>query len=687
VPSDIASSLQQQHSSSPPSSSHLAQWWVASYWFSFISQVFILPLHMEYTRSGEFTIKDRLLASLRYNFFYYLILLVIGFGGIIVLMASGSLKASNVVGFAIAFSNAYGLAAAIFLMGYGLVAIPKELWKRADAGGERLRLYHYAGLQAERVQGAHKRLSAAVLMARKASALFGKSDPLRKYMDMVVELAASVGDNFKFSVTSVPEGAELDFFDKSDLARLRRHLKSSLKDYEREKALYVEAVERYLKLQERAARADVAMKPADDAPLMDKMTWFRDSWQLHYWAYRLVAIAATAASIAVVVAETTVSASLPDSSIVSLSLRAAAMPGRFHSFFLVQFLSSGFLAYPVYCAYYSLYKMGQVAFYRLVPRHTDAYSLCYSGFLMTRFAAPLAFNFLAAIALPTKKGETVGAGGSLPDVTSTVFYHEFGELMSRQPLIGWQFTTFAPAALGPYVLLLAIGFFDPLVKTVGTMLQTLFGSSSGVGIEEAAVNIQFEDDFELRSGYADAGRRLLVIEAENARMMMRMGNSSSSSGVVPIGHTVEPVSGETLESLECQGLLDLVEEKQPWFQRVFPSKFVDRINNNSSTSGIGGGRNNNNNNNNNNKRRDGRQRAPEVEEARSRLSRTVGEDQSGISSNIIGVASSSSMTASLLLNDSLNDDDDDDNNYGGGGLFGFVGLKRVGWRNMFLGDK
>lgn len=589
------------------------------------------------------------------------------------LLASGSLKASNVVGFAIAFSNAYGLAAAIFLMGYGLVAIPKELWKRADAGGERLRLYHYAGLQAERVQGAHKRLSAAVLMSRKTSALFSKSDPLRKYMDMVVELAASIGDDFKFSVTSVPEGAELDFFDKCDLARLRKLLKSSLKDYEREKALYVEAVERYLNLEERAERADVAMKPADDAPLMDKVVWFRDSWQLHYWAFRLAAIAATAASIAVVVAETTVSASLPDSSIVSLSLRSVAT-GR-HSFFLVQFLSSGFLAYPVYCAYYSLYKMGQVTFYRLVPRHTDAYSLCYSGFLMTRFAAPLAFNFLAAIALPTKKGETVGAGGTLPDVTSTVFYHEFGELMSRQPLIGWQFTTFAPAALGPYVLLLAIGFFDPLVKTVGSMLQTLFGSSGG---SEAPVNIQFQDDFELRSGYADSGRRLLMIESENARMIMRMGNSRSSSGVVPIGQTAEPISGETFDSLESQGLLDLVEEKQPWFQRVFPSKFVDRINNNNST----GGRNNSRSS-----RRDDRQRAPEVEEARSRLSRTVGKESQSpiISNNIDDVAtSSSSMTASLLSNDRLNSNNGEE---GGGGLFGSLGRKSGGWRNTFLGDQ
>jgi hypothetical protein len=43
----------------------------------------------------------------------------------------------------------------------------------------------------------------------------------------------------------------------------------------------------------------------------------------------------------------------------------------------------------------------------MVPRHTDAYSLCYSALLMCRFAAPLAFNFMAAIAMPETKGKDV----------------------------------------------------------------------------------------------------------------------------------------------------------------------------------------------------------------------------------------------------------------------------------------
>lgn len=52
-----------------------------------------------------------------------------------------------------------------------------------------------------------------------------------------------------------------------------------------------------------------------------------------------------------------------------------------------------------------------------------------------------------------------------------MFYRIFGELMMRQPLIGWQFTTFAPAALLPYMLLLVLGAFNPLVRGVSRLFR------------------------------------------------------------------------------------------------------------------------------------------------------------------------------------------------------------------------
>jgi hypothetical protein len=58
------------------------------------------------------------------------------------------------------------------------------------------------------------------------------------------------------------------------------------------------------------------------------------------------------------------------------------------------------------------------SFYVLSPRHTPAFSLLSNALLMCRFAAPLAFNFMAAIALPHQRG-----GPWQRDVTDTSFYH------------------------------------------------------------------------------------------------------------------------------------------------------------------------------------------------------------------------------------------------------------------------
>ena len=51
-------------------------------------------------------------------------------------------------------------------------------------------------------------------------------------------------------------------------------------------------------------------------------------------------------------------------------------------------------------------RMGQFKFYLLVPRHTPAYSLIANAMLMCRFAPPLAFNFMAALAMPPSDHHT-----------------------------------------------------------------------------------------------------------------------------------------------------------------------------------------------------------------------------------------------------------------------------------------
>ena len=72
-------------------------------------------------------------------------------------------------------------------------------------------------------------------------------------------------------------------------------------------------------------------------------------------------------------------------------------------------------AYPCLCAYYAIYRLGRLSFYLMVPHHTSSYSLLANAMLMCRFAPALAFNYMAAIALPPNKSYSPGR-----DVTETV---------------------------------------------------------------------------------------------------------------------------------------------------------------------------------------------------------------------------------------------------------------------------
>ena len=102
-------------------------------------------------------------------------------------------------------------------------------------------------------------------------------------------------------------------------------------------------------------------------------------------------------------------------------------------------------------------------------------------------------------------------------VCMQVFYHEFGELMMRQPVIGFSFTTYAPLVLVPYVILLAFNMFNRMAA---------FFTRSAVYV--------FEDDWETRSPYHTSGERLLNIEVENFANGRPLGLTISPQGAITL---------------------------------------------------------------------------------------------------------------------------------------------------------
>jgi len=94
--------------------------------------------------------------------------------------------------------------------------------------------------------------------------------------------------------------------------------------------------------------------------------------------------------------------------------------------------------------------------------------------------------------------------------------------MMHQPLIGWDFTTYLPAALVPYILLLVFNVFN--------RVASLFTRSD---------SMEFEDDFETQSGAAARGMQLLQVELENFNAGRPLGLTISTQGVQSRHSTVQ----------------------------------------------------------------------------------------------------------------------------------------------------
>lgn len=73
---------------------------------------------------------------------------------------------SGIQGYAIAASNTFGLVTGGLLLAYGLVELPRGLWRHADLNLRQRWLAHKVGRIAEKLDEAHGELSTAIVVSR-----------------------------------------------------------------------------------------------------------------------------------------------------------------------------------------------------------------------------------------------------------------------------------------------------------------------------------------------------------------------------------------------------------------------------------------------------------------------------------------------------------------------------------------
>lgn len=126
--------------------------WRISYWLTFALTWFLLPVLAEYADSGYREPKDKLLYSLRENAQFYAISLAVGLVFLIYVLATYGGNFENIKGTVMALAYFVGLALAIYLMGHGLVSIPRRLMRNASISGKLRRIQSKAPSVYEKMQ-------------------------------------------------------------------------------------------------------------------------------------------------------------------------------------------------------------------------------------------------------------------------------------------------------------------------------------------------------------------------------------------------------------------------------------------------------------------------------------------------------------------------------------------------------
>ena len=492
--------------------------WYVAYFFCFAAMFTTLPMHAEYLNRGERFWWQRAYQAIRVNLLFYAVCVVIGVVGFAALIIQGTLDLEGIVGFATGASNAFGLFLSLFLMGYGLVEIPKKAWRSANYAMRERLATHLVGVRAEELVKMHTELVTCVLITRHLKT-YMRHGPGADHLLEVSDEAERDIEECGLSDAASRAMAMNDSYDDEDydddvgMARLHKRLKAARVAYSRALVRLPRAVKRALDMADRrAGQANGSWGARYECTLPRAGRCSPDWCRQLEWAWkcrlqpvcaRLGALALALLSATVVYSQVTLAAGCaqPNFSLFSAIVHYNQECDKPVWTPLLDALVLLPLTYICLSTLYGLFKVQIFSTYVLTKGASDGYSMLTCALLMCRLSSPIAYNFLritcvddgrcarffedacsaaltddACAAAGTIEGQpgTVctwdAANQTQPcflpqnvaDSWQTVFYENIGQQIDKAPLVGKDLNQYVPALLLLHVFLLVIGLYDRL---------------------------------------------------------------------------------------------------------------------------------------------------------------------------------------------------------------------------------
>mmetsp|Transcript_40118 Transcript_40118/g.90119 ORF Transcript_40118/g.90119 Transcript_40118/m.90119 type:complete len:551 (+) Transcript_40118:3-1655(+) len=443
VPLDIYASVPELNDGDRDARTALQELWNFLYWVTFWLTWAVCPLLMYYEDAGGFTWGARLKTSLIINGRWFLLYLVIGIVGTVLIWSSeeGSWWDFSVVfKLAIAASNAWGLFLVSTLMGYGLVGVPRTVWQAASYR-EALEM-NYA-----RAPAFHE---------EKVSAMYEVDDIVR---DVQVAVAASSGTSRAEFANQMWHELEQDPISAeacrsfTSMSPSRRQVPvASLEDLA---LLNWNRIQVMRNARRTSCQWDMLCRSCWK---MSDMLGPRQSQRsrafslARFYGYRSMSVLIVLLSVLTFVGEMTMFSKANTSVFYYYFEWVFGLPWNAD---IAQGLVSVPLVFIVCTTYWSVLRIRIAGFFGLYRRNTDTSILLWCASILCRLAAPLCYHFLL-----------LGRFQSIGDGVDTEFVKFMGKI-DVIPVLGVLFNEYFPLLVGIQVVVNALNIYPALVRCVG----------------------------------------------------------------------------------------------------------------------------------------------------------------------------------------------------------------------------
>jgi len=431
--------------------------WRISYWLTFLLTWFLLPLIGEYTDSGYRDQRHKLLDSLRSNARYQLIVLGFSSIGAIYFILDNGFHFESLKALVMALAYTWGLILAIYLMGHGLVSIPRRLLHDASTSRQLKRLY----IKAPRIHD--KLLESGEEMTQIKEQIQGLTtkraglrNDLKEWLDEISLEIPHLTFNERTTIISRQTTREIP------AVITERYMASTARNIQRSCHKHARFVDEWTKLIENAKRLQLIINSKSSKRLVfsTAKSWPITNLHSPYTRYitqiyiipisRLIlAFLLSIVSIVIIASEVLHTIS-PKISLVRLSI-VSSDPSATVSL-TAQALIASYLIYMLTCTFYSLTELKIWGNRALVPRQTYPESACWYSLQVAKLTVPLSFNFITMLSTDLYK--------------NTAFYGFLGKLIDLTPL-GQGFSRYFPAFILVPVIMTLCGVYGKVKNKFG----------------------------------------------------------------------------------------------------------------------------------------------------------------------------------------------------------------------------